>query len=130
MNVGKEILQNIQDRIPTSLDCYITTYHTKLSLLVLKELMLWHNPEFHNYNIAHAIARYGVGIKLLDLFIECKEFSLKNEMLAYFLQSLDDKGNTCFHLAASEDNLAFLERVLHTKVLGFIRYSLVSLLHL
>ena len=118
MEVGKEIIQNIKKGISTN--------GLKFSLVDLKELMLWQDPDFNNSSIIHAIAKFGHGAQYLDLMVECKNFELKNEMLKFFMQRLDNDGNSCIHLAADQNNFEFLNKLFDDNVSSLFIISLHS----
>ena len=111
MEVGKEIIQNIKKGISTN--------GLKFSLVDLKELMLWQDPDLNNSSIIHAIAKFGHGTHYLDLIVECKNFELKNEMLNFFMQRTDNDENSCIHLAADQNNFEFLNKLFDDNVSNY-----------
>ena len=108
MAIGKDIVQKLKNKDPTN-DYEFHDYYER-------ELMLWQDPDLHCFNIAHAIAFFENGIEVFDLLINCKHFPMKNQILSFFIQSLEDRGNSCLHLASQRGNHEFLNRILSDEV--------------
>ena len=97
-------------------------------LAILKELMLWQNPDFHNFNILHAIAEFGYGIQLIDIFVKCQDFEKKKDFITFFMEALDKRGNSYLHLAASQNNSELLSKILSYEVSKILTFSTTFLL--
>ena len=74
----------------------------------LEELMLWRNSDLNNCTLLHAVAYYGDGISLLEVFSNCEQSEINNAILDKLVMAKDSDGNTCVHLASFGNNINFL----------------------
>ena len=90
---------------------------SKYSPTLIKELILWRDISDYNSTIFHAIANNGYGYELIDFFSEFAELKMKDDMLSFITKSVNDRLNSCLHVASRENNFKFLEKLISNEVI-------------